>query len=472
MPVATELPAKTPPIADAPQPAANDIVPDDLQIDVIVHAATETTEDFLNRLAQVKGSNNPLYEAAKPLLLTLAKMRKMQLEDGVQVEAFRQLLMREVISFQTLCTKADIKREHATTASYCICTALDEAASSTKWGGGAGKGDVGPWASDMLAKTFHGDTDGGKKVFLLVGRLATQPEEHLDLLELLYYILSLGFKGQYIVADNGRQQLETIRHRLYSLFRAGREPVSRELSTHWQGEGAGKFKLLRSVPVWVTTAVFGLLLLAVFAWYKYQLVAEQNQVEANIVAIGKMTPPPVPPPASLKLAQLLRDEIASGQVTVDEDAKHSAVIFKGDDMFIPGQATVNPKILPLLNKVAGEIAKVSGTVQVIGHSDNQPIKTRKFPNNQALSEERAARVADVLQVSGVVPGRLEIIGRGDSQPLTANATAVDRAKNRRVEIIVGQGNGATGVAAVAPAATPSTLSSSSAASAVAATLPR
>ncbi|WP_230413961.1 type VI secretion system protein TssL, long form [Collimonas silvisoli] len=449
--------------------ASDDVAFDDFQIKNIVSAAAESTEEQVNRLARIKIARNPLLEAAKPLLLTLAQMPK-TLDQATEVPVFRQLLEREVIGFQSLCGKADIKRAHVTTASYCLCTALDEAANSTHWGGSQHAGEVGAWSSQMLASTFHGDVDGGKKFFLLIGRLATQPEEHIDLLELMYHILCLGFEGQYSTDPNGRRQLETIRHRLLTMLTASREAVPRELSAHWQGQGVGKFKLLRSIPVWTTASLLALLLFGLFAWYKYQLMVQGNAVEADIVAIGKMTPPAVPLAASLKLAQLLKDEIARGQVTVDEDASHSGVTFKGDDMFIPGQATVNAKILPLLNKVAGEIAKVTGTVQVIGHSDNRPIKTRQFPDNQTLSQERAARVADVLQAGGVTANRVEIIGRGDSQPLTGNATAADRAKNRRVEIIVSQGrNGAT--AAVSPAAAPPASTSSthsSAASAVAA----
>ena len=163
---------------------------------------------------------------------------------------------------------------------------------------------------------------------------------------------------------------------------------------------------------------------------------------AEITVIGKMTPPPVVV-APLRLAVLLKEEIAQGKVTVIEDAKHSQVVFKGDDMFIPGQAAINPKIKPLLDKVAAEIARVPGAVQVIGHSDNQPIRTPRFPNNQVLSEERATVVADALQAAGVVTGRIEIRGQGDTAPIADNASAAGRAKNRRVEINVKAISGAT-----------------------------
>jgi type VI secretion system protein ImpK len=78
-------------------------------------------------------------------------------------------------------------------------------------------------------------------------------------------------------------------------------------------------------------------------------------------------------------------------------------------------------------------------VQVTGHSDNQPIRTAEFANNQVLSEKRAEAVAAVLKDKGVVDARLTIRGQGDSLPLADNASAAGRARNRRVDVVVTQG---------------------------------
>ena len=395
------------------------------------------------RLAAVKAAQNPLLEAAQPLLRALADMPAQLDADSVAV--LHRLLEREVTTFQALCNDAKIKHEHVVAASYALCTALDEAANSTAWGGGR-NGDAGVWAVRQLAAQFHGDTKGGDKFFLLVGRLAASPQEHIDLLELMYQILGLGFEGRFSTATNGRRQLETVRHRLFTMLVSARGDVPSDLSPHWRGVGAGKFRLLRSVPVWVAASLLALGLFGLFGWYKYHLLHLGADVEQRIAAIGHMQPPPVPPaPATkpLRLKELLASEIARGTVSVDEDDRHSAVTFKGDDMFVPGQARLNAKIVPVLAKVADEINQVSGTVRVTGHSDNQPIKTREFPNNQVLSEKRAAAVAAVLQTQGVVTSRLQPEGRGDSMPLADNTTAAGRARNRRVDIVVTQGGATT-----------------------------
>jgi type VI secretion system protein ImpK len=72
-------------------------------------------------------------------------------------------------------------------------------------------------------------------------------------------------------------------------------------------------------------------------------------------------------------------------------------------------------------------------VLVSGHTDSQPIRSARFPSNWRLSQERAQSVQGLLG-RWVEPGRMKAEGRADSEPIASNATAPDRAKNRRVEI--------------------------------------
>jgi len=390
--------------------------------------------DIASRLEKVKAAQNPLLEAAKPLLLAIAQTPK-DLSDAVSIEAWYELLVQEVNAFTQICTKANIRREHAVTASFCLTTALDEASNSTFWGGTHDIGQAGVWAGQQLASRFHGDVQGGKKFFLLIGRLSAHAEEHLDLLEVMYYILGLGFEGQYSAIANGRRELETIRHRLLTLLSTARGSVPREFSPHWRGETPDKNKFWRDIPIWVSVCLFGLIVFALFSWYKYHLVTQSTIVQEKISAIGKLTPPPI---RVLRLSELLKEEIAQGKVFVDEGDFHSAVTFRGDDMFVTGQAQVNPKILPLLDRIAVEISKVPGAVQVIGHSDDRPIKIAQFPDNYALSKARAETVAKELEDRGVLPVRIETLGKADSEPIADNKTSAGRAKNRRVQIVVQQ----------------------------------
>lgn len=394
------------------------------------------------RLAKVRAARNPLLEAAQPLLQAIADMPASLVIE--EVELLHRLLAREVSTFQALCNSAQIREEHVVGASYALCTAIDEAAHSTRWGGvvGSRDGGAGIWAGRQLAVAFHDDARGGDKVFLLIGRLVAGPDEHIDLIEVLYFVLGLGFEGRYATAANGRRQLETIRHRLFDLLNAARPEVDVALSPRIQVAESGRFEHLRFVPIWLTVLVVAVVLVVMFGIYKYKLSQRQQDVVRRIEAIGALQPPvlPVPPVRALRLKELLAPEIARGTVGVQEDDEKSAVTFRGDEMFVPGQAALDARMRPLLAKVASEIGQVTGEVRVVGHSDNRPIRTSAIPDNQALSEQRAASVAAFLEAEGVEPVRLKVVGKADTEPVASNATAAGRARNRRVEIVVISGS--------------------------------
>ncbi|WP_035823158.1 type VI secretion system protein TssL, long form [Cupriavidus sp. SK-4] len=384
------------------------------------------------RVAEIAGARNPLYEAARRLLRALAEIPA-KMEERGEVERLRALLEQELRDFQAICDRLNIDRKHTTAAHYALCTALDEAVSHTEWGGGNAD-SLGAWPGSALASTFHQDRQGGTKVFQILGRLVESVPENIGTIEVYYLILSLGFQGRYRGLADGGLQLRTLRGRLLDMLNKHYGPVPKELSPHCEPAPPGRFHHLRGVPVWMSWVLAALVLAGLAGWYKYQLLLKEHDLTQQIAAIGNLTPPPAP--KALRLAELLKDEIARGVVAVKDDDRRSTVVFRGDAVFGAGQAEINATLMPALNKVASEINKVEGKVQVIGHSDNQPIKSARFPSNQALSEERAAMVSEYLAGNGVAKGRLEAIGKGDSEPITDNQTPAARAANRRVEVVV------------------------------------
>lgn len=381
------------------------------------------------RLRAIEQAQNPLLEAARPLLRALADMPDALDQRGI--EQLHQLLKQEVRAFQRLCEQANVRRDHMIGARYCLCTALDQAATQTEWGIRE-KGME--WIKNGLATEFHEDRHGGDKVYLLIARLMTEPHEHLDLLEVIYRILSLGFMGRYRHEADGARKHDAIRQRLYTEIQTQRGVVPLALSPHAQSDAKSRRMTFYDFPVWITFVVLGLILASLFGWFKYQLLNHSAQVEKQIIDIGRLTPPPAPRLPHLK--ELLKNEIAAGTVSVDEDARHSSVTFRGDAMFQPGGVNVNASMGPLIAKIANEVLKVPGKITVAGYTDNIPIKSRQFASNDELSEERATQVMQILQTDGVPPARLEAIGKGEADPIGDNATPQGRAQNRRVAITV------------------------------------
>ncbi len=123
-------------------------------------------------------------------------------------------------------------------------------------------------------------------------------------------------------------------------------------------------------------------------------------------------------------------------------------------LFGSGSATVQPEGRGLLAQVGTLLrAENQHVIRVRGFTDPVPIHTAAFPSNWELSAGRAASVVRAFAGAGVAPERLEAAGRASLDPLTSNATASGRARNRRVEVLLPRV--ATGdAAAAAEKATP------------------
>jgi chemotaxis protein MotB len=115
-------------------------------------------------------------------------------------------------------------------------------------------------------------------------------------------------------------------------------------------------------------------------------------------------------------------------------------------LFASGSATVQPAGRGLLAKVGTLLrAENEHEIRVRGYTDPVPIHTAAFPSNWELSAGRAASVVRAFTQVGVAAERLEAVGRASLDPLTTNATAAGRARNRRVEVLLPRE--ATGAAA-------------------------
>ena len=118
---------------------------------------------------------------------------------------------------------------------------------------------------------------------------------------------------------------------------------------------------------------------------------------------------------------------------IDEDL--TPIQIKGTQ-FDVGKATLKPEAFPTLKAVA-DLAREypEQIITIAGHTDSKPIKTKEFPDNQALSEARAKSVMNYLvEKENIDASRIRTYGYGETQPVATNATTEGRALNRRVEI--------------------------------------
>jgi type VI secretion system protein ImpK len=315
-------------------------------------------------------------------------------------------------------------------ARYILCTLLDEAAASTPWGGG------GAWGRYSLLAMFHNETWGGEKVFQLMAKLAENPSANRDLLELIYAALCLGFQGRYRVVEGGSAQLEAVRERLAQILQRERGGFAQPLAEHWRGQTVKRRPMLSWLPLWVTGAVAAMLLLGLYWLLAFTLGGLSDPVYGQIQSLRLLPPTttvaaPAPKP---RLAQFLISDIKAGTVAVRDEIDRSVITIRGDGLFEPGSASLSDDREVLMRRIAEALAQVPGRILVTGHTDNQPIRTVRFPSNWHLSEERAKAVRAILVSRGVTADRITAEGRAEGEPVVANDTPANRSLNRRVEI--------------------------------------
>jgi len=148
-----------------------------------------------------------------------------------------------------------------------------------------------------------------------------------------------------------------------------------------------------------------------------------------------------------KLEKQLKDGASEGQASGfgDEmDVKYDAakgtitVTLQNTVLFSPGKAqlkkaTINE--LDHIRKVLNDRYK-NMQIDVVGHTDSDPIKKSKWKDNWQLSSERALSVLRYLNSKGIPDEMVRAVAAGSSNPVSSNKTAAGKAKNRRVEIVV------------------------------------
>ena len=143
---------------------------------------------------------------------------------------------------------------------------------------------------------------------------------------------------------------------------------------------------------------------------------------------------------AFSLAEALSEQIVAGQVEVETRGRLIIIRIREKGSFLSGSAEMSPEYKEVMVEVKSVLASKKGKVEVQGHTDNNPINTARFRSNWELSASRAVSVAHELMKGGDVPERrFEISGFADSVPIVPNNSKENRARNRRVEILVKQG---------------------------------
>jgi type VI secretion system protein ImpK len=373
---------------------------------------------------------NPLVQAATGLLLLAGRIRG-TLQGNVT--ALRQQTLEELRRYEERARAAGISNEVMLAARYALCTAIDEAVLTTPWGAQS------DWAQQSLLITLHREAWGGEKFFAMLAQVQQDPARHIDLMELLYLCLCMGFAGKYQVVERGHARLAEIQQELYRRIREYRGNPQPELSIRWRGVEDRRNPVVRYVPWWVVGAAALAVVALAFVFFYVRLGRDASPVQAQLAQIGLSdftSPVAAPPPSGPTLKELLAADEERGALTVEEQGGRTLITLTARNLYASGSAKVNPSHYETLQRIANALDQVPGRVLVIGHTDDQPLTSLRYRDNLELSRERAVSVVEILKLAIDEPARLEHTGVGSTDPrYRPESTPENRARNRRVEIV-------------------------------------
>lgn len=141
-----------------------------------------------------------------------------------------------------------------------------------------------------------------------------------------------------------------------------------------------------------------------------------------------------------EIANELREEIENGAIEIESLGQQMIIRIREKGAFPSGSAFLQPRFRPVISKIATVLADVPGVITISGHTDDELVKSELYRSNWDLSAQRAISVAhEMLHVPGIKSKKLVVVGYANTKPLSKNKTALDRRRNRRVEIMMLQG---------------------------------
>ena len=128
------------------------------------------------------------------------------------------------------------------------------------------------------------------------------------------------------------------------------------------------------------------------------------------------------------------DKFAAIDIIPDKTMR---IILTGDLLFALGESELSRDARTSLQKIVEVMQHTPYMINIVGHTDNVPMRSNRFKGNWELSVARASTVARFLiDEMGMDPSQFVVSGYSSYRPIAPNTTAENRAKNRRVEIII------------------------------------
>jgi chemotaxis protein MotB len=141
-----------------------------------------------------------------------------------------------------------------------------------------------------------------------------------------------------------------------------------------------------------------------------------------------------------KIADQLEQQIQDGAIELESLGQQVIIRIRENGSFPSGSAFLQPQFRPIIREIGELLNTVPGEIMVSAHTDDRGISSELFSSNWDLSSKRAVAIAhELIKVPEFDQSRLLVVGHADTRPVVPNTNALNRRRNRRVEISINQG---------------------------------
>lgn len=228
---------------------------------------------------QPEAGLNPLVDACGHLFSILSAVK--QWETYRQLNKLQKDLIDEINQVQETIKNLGYNPEFILVCRYILCATFDEIISKTCWG------NHGQWEAYSLLNAFNQDTHTDK-FFTILERAMKDPPLYMDLMELIYICLSMGYKGEYHkTAEYDPSQLEQITHNLYQHIRAYRGSYSKTLCPAPLKSKPAKKIVKKDNYLFYALILTGCVIMAFFISLGYLMDVISNEAFQNLSQLEK-----------------------------------------------------------------------------------------------------------------------------------------------------------------------------------------
>lgn len=400
----------------------------------------QSFSDSVPQPPQPRRDRNVIMAHAAPVLAMAAALQSGRWQ--VSMQEFHRRATESISAFeaaiQTVYPDAVKQR-----AKYALCATIDDIAQNLPGVGGGGA----EWAQRNMVVIFFRENIAGDRFWEFVDEVLRNPAQNRDLIELFHACLAAGFEGRTRAMPDGHSRKGQVMASLVAALDHVRSLSQAEIVTHWRGANVPRKPNNFWSVIGLAAAAAAAFCFLVFLVFFVTLMLTGEDAHDRVAKLFPSEPvaltrqaqvlqlPPTGTEARLKT--FLADEIAQGLVEVQGNRVRTTV----GTLFEPASSGLVAGREAIFTKIGKAIELEKGPVTVEGHADSDKIKpTIEFADNLALSKARAETVAALVRAQLTDPGRITVVGLGDTVPLASNDTPEGKAQNRRVEFVVELGN--------------------------------